>query len=113
MAPRRSDRPLVPGLTASDRQCKILFPPHFVFSKIVAYISFVPCFSMMATRIHRGCREPTPEPVSEHEESSRQEYAQSEEEFVEEVEGVEEEASGNGDDGDDNGSGDDEEGDDE
>nr|AAN08664.1 putative gag-pol polyprotein [Oryza sativa Japonica Group] len=49
--------------------------------------------SVMASRTRRGRREPTPEPVSENDESSGEEYAQSEEEFVEEVEGAEEEAS--------------------
>lgn len=59
----------------------------------------------MPPRTRHGCREPMPDPVSAHEESSGEEYAQSDEEVEEHVEGASEEESGD----DDSGSGEDEE----
>nr|ABF97882.1 expressed protein [Oryza sativa Japonica Group] len=56
----------------------------------------------MPPRTRHGCREPTPDPVSENEESSEDEYVHSDDENMENVQGDEMEVS---DDGDDNGSG--------
>jgi hypothetical protein len=73
------------------------------------FIFFYPCFSAMPPRTRRGRREPTPDPVSENEESNGDEYVQSDDEVMENIEGDEVEVSGydNGSDGgDDNGSGD-------